>query len=79
MYTYSSKTIDLLGYRIHDGSLQPDPNRVKTLHELPNPDTLKAQLRVVGFFAYYAQWIAHYSDKIKPLVMNKVFPLSGDA
>ena len=77
--TYSSNTIDLLGYQIHDGSLQPDPNRVKTLYELPNPDTLKAQQRVVGFFAYYAQWIAHYSDKIKPLVINKVFPLSDDA
>ena len=72
---HSSNTIDLLGYRIHDGSLQPDPNRVKTLYELPNPDTLKAQQRVVGFFAYYAQWIAHYSDKIKPLVINKVFRL----
>ena len=53
--TYLSNTIDLLGDRIHDGSLQPDPNRVKTLYELPNSDTLKAQQRVVDFFAYYAQ------------------------
>ena len=45
--TYSSNTIDLLGHRIRDGSLQSDPNRVKTLYELPNPEIQKAQQRVV--------------------------------
>ena len=77
---YSSNAINLLGYRIHDGSMQPEPNCVKTLYELPNPDTLKEQQRVVVFFfAYYAQCIARYSDKIKLLAINKIFPLSGDA
>ena len=50
---YSSDTIDLFGYRIGNGTLRPDPNRVKTLLELPCPKTMKAQQRVVGFFAYY--------------------------
>ena len=33
----------------------------------------------MGLFAYYAQWISHYSDKIKPLVINRVFPLKDQA
>ena len=30
-------------------------------------------------FAYYAQWITKYSDKIKPLVEIKSFPISEQA
>ena len=33
----------------------------------------------MGLFAYYAQWISHYSNKIKPLVINRVFPLKDQA
>jgi len=35
--------------------------------------------RLVGLFAYYAKWIRKYSDKIKPLVDIKEFPLKDDA
>ena len=31
------------------------------------------------FFAYYAQWIARSSDKIKPFIANTTFPLDGEA
>ena len=77
--TYSSSTIDLLGYRISPGTLQPDLQRVKPLLELLMPDNPKALRRVIGMFAYYAQWIPNYSDKIKPLVQTKNFPLSKEA
>ncbi len=30
-------------------------------------------------FAYYSQWISHFSDKINLLVQNKTFPLPQDA
>ena len=30
-------------------------------------------------FSYYAQWIPKYSDKIKPLVSTKQFPLADEA
>ena len=52
---YSTDTIKLLRYEIHNGSLRPDPDRVKTLRELPPSKTTKEQQRVVGLFAYYAQ------------------------
>ena len=75
---YSTDTVDLLGYRIKAGTLQPDPERVKTLQELSPPKNHKEQQRVIGLFAYYAQWISQYSDKIKPLITNDVFPLRRD-
>ena len=44
---------------------------------LPPPTSMKEQQRIVGFFAYYAQWIMQYFDKIKPLLQNCTFPLSN--
>ena len=76
---YNTDTIDLLGYRIKNGTLQPDPARVKTLQDLPSPNNRKEQQRVIGLFAYYAQWIPQYSDKIKPLISNVIFPLADEA
>ena len=76
---YNTDTVDLLGYRIKAGTLKPDPTRVKSLQELPPPTNRKEQQRVIGLFAYYAQWISHYSDKIKPLITNATFPLQDEA
>ena len=73
-----TECVKLLGYEISEGSLKPDPDRVKTLLELPPPANKKEQQRLVGLFAYYAQWFVQYSDKIKPLLQNCVFPLAND-
>ena len=76
---HNTDTVDLLEYRITAGTLQPDPERVKTLQELPSPKNHKEQQCVIGIFAYYNQWIAQYSDKIKPLIVNTIFPLRNEA
>ena len=34
----------------------------------------KEQQRMIGLFAYYSQWIAQNSDKIKPQIINTDFP-----
>jgi len=47
---YNTDTVDLLGYRITAGTLQPDPERVKTLQELLSPKNHKEQQRVIGLF-----------------------------
>ena len=39
---------------------------------------MKEQQHIVGLFAYYAQWIMQYFDKIKPLLQNCTFPLSNE-
>ena len=76
---YSAECINLLGYQINRGFLNPDPKRVATLLKLSPPQNSKELQRVVGLFAYYAQWIGKYSDKIKPLINNSCFPLTGSA
>ena len=76
---YSAECINLLGYQINRGFLNPDPKRVATLLKLSPPQNSKELQRVVGLFAYYAQWIGKYSDKIKPLINNSCFPLTGNA
>lgn len=76
---YSTTSIDLLGYRIEKGSLRPDPERVKPLMDLPVPVDSKSLQRIIGLFAYYAQWIPQYSDKIRPLIQIKKFPIGEEA
>ena len=69
-------TIDILGYRIFDGKLQPDPERLRPLMEYPVPQTMKALQRCIGLFAYYSKWVPNYSGKIRPLIDCASFPLS---
>ena len=71
-------TIALLGHVIENGTKKPDPDRLKALHDFPTPTTMAQLNRLVGFFAYYAQWIQDYSNKIKPLLevrRENTFPL----
>ena len=76
---YSTQSVKLLGYQITKKCLKPDPDRIKTLLILPEPTSNKEQQRIVGLFAYYAQWIPQYSEKIKLLIQNCAFPLVDEA
>ena len=42
-YIYNTDAIDLLGYRIKNEILHPDPARLKTLQDLPSPNNCKEQ------------------------------------
>ena len=76
---FSTRSLNLLGYRIGGGKLSPDPERLQPLLELPVPHDLKSLCRVYVMFLYYAKWISHFSDKIRPLNKVQSFPLSHDA
>ena len=66
--------LKLLGYLIQRNELRPDPDRLRTLLELPYPTNLKELKRLLGFFSYYSKWISNYADKIQPL--NRLLSLS---
>ena len=77
--TISTETLNIMGYVIHNGTIKPDPERLRPLKELDPPHNLISQRRIVGMFAYYSKWIPKFSEKLQPLVQNTDFPLSLDA
>ena len=72
-------SIDILGYRISQNSIKPDPEQLRPLLEFPPPSNAVSFKRGLGMFAYYAKWIARFSDKIRPLAESETFPLTKAA
>ena len=72
---FSSRSITLLGYVVENGTMKPDPARLRPLVNLPAPHNAASQRRVVGMFAYYSKWIRDFSTKIRPLSHNTIFPM----
>ncbi|KFD62789.1 hypothetical protein M514_25069 [Trichuris suis] len=66
------KREDLCACRLLSLHLQP-------LRDLPVPKDKKSLQRALGLFAYYAQWILDYSNKVRPLVGVTSFPLTDEA
>ena len=60
----STRKIALLGYVVSEGEIRPDPKRLQPLKNLPPPNDMASQKRILGMFAYYSQWIQNFSTKI---------------
>ena len=74
-----SLDLDLLGYRVSCGELQPDPSRLQSLLTLQPPCSPKELKRITGLFAYYAKWIKDFSKKARSLQSTSKFPLGNEA
>ena len=75
---YGVSVLPILGYCVGNNEIKPDPERLKALQELPPPSNPKSLQRTLGFFAYYAKWIANFSDHIQNLKAVRSFPLSKE-
>ena len=49
---------------------------LRPLKELPPPQNIAAQHCVIDMFSYYSKWTPKFSEKIRPLIQNKLFPIS---
>ena len=58
--------------------MRPDPERVKPITNLPNP-TNKKELQVINMFSYYAQLLPQFLEKLRPLILEKQFPMGEKA
>jgi len=74
---YSVTQLDLLGYRVSQGQIKPDPARLQTPMDYPVPKSQKELKRCLVMFAYYARWIANISEKILPLTRLTYFPMGA--
>ena len=77
--TFSTRRLAILGSIVEDGSIRPDPERLRPLMELPLPCNVKSLRRALGFFSHYSKWIRDFSRKIRPLTQLRGFPLTGEA
>ena len=57
--------------------MKPEPERLRSLRELPPPTSKKSLQRAMSLFAYYAKRIPRFSDKIARLKAVSTFPLDG--
>jgi len=73
------KSLDLLGYRVSYGKMQPDPSSLQPLLTLQPPSSPKELTGLTGLFAYYAKWIKDFSKKDRPLQSTSKFPLGNEA
>jgi len=74
---YSVRQLGLLGYRVSHGQIKPDPACLQLLMNYSVPKSQKELKKCLGMFAYYACWIAKFSEKIIPLTRLTNFPMEA--
>ena len=75
----STRHLPIFGYIIEEGTIRPDPDHLRPLHELPIPHDSRSMSRCHGLFSYHSQWIPRFSDRIKLIASCKSFPLPPPA
>ena len=67
---FSLRSINILGYKICDGTLRPDPEHLRPLLQMPPPSDSKSLKRCLGMFAYHTKlfslqlWVNSRTDKV---------------
>ena len=75
----STSSMKILGYCVSNNTIKPDPERLQPLEQLPPPTSVNSLRRTLGLFAYYSKWIPSFSDKVRPLINVKSFPVGEEA
>ena len=76
---FSTTRLKILGSVVENGTIKPDPERLKPLLDLSPPQNPKQLRRTMGFFAHYSKYISNFSSKLRPLSQTTSFPLSTEA
>ncbi|KAL9960086.1 hypothetical protein ACROYT_G033491 [Oculina patagonica] len=65
--------VPFIGHLLTPGGVKPDPEKVRAVQEMPNPDgrtnaeEVKAVQRFLGFVNYLAKFVPHLADECEPL------------
>ena len=76
---FNRTAITLLGHVIEDKKVSPDPERMRPLMEMPVPSDMNSLRRALGLLSYYSKWIPRFSERLRPILSVKEFPLSTAA
>jgi len=49
---FSTRILSILGCVVSEGEIKPDPERLKSLQQLPPPSDIKSEKRVIGLFSH---------------------------
>lgn len=64
---FCMRTIKYLGHIVGNGEIKPDPDRVKSIAEFPQPTTVRQVRRFLGMAGWYQRYIHNYSDVAAPI------------
>jgi hypothetical protein len=59
--------IPFLGYIVGRSGLQPDPEKIRKIRELPAPKGLTELRAALGLFSYYRKFVKGFSQIAKPI------------
>ena len=60
--TFSSDTVEYLGFILSKEGLEMDPAKIQTIKDWPEPKKIKDIQSFLGFANFYRHFIPHYSD-----------------
>jgi transposase InsO family protein len=71
--SFGQRRIEYLGFVISDGTIQPNPTKVKAIREYPTPLTPSQLQRFLGMCLFYSRFVRHFAKLASPLyaVQNK--------
>ncbi|XP_068205242.1 uncharacterized protein [Palaemon carinicauda] len=74
-----NEIIDKEQLKVNDHQVLPDPERMRPLLEINPPDSTPSLKRTLGLLSHYEKWVPNFSQKIRPLVKVKTFPMAKSA
>ena len=60
-------SIDFLGHRISADKLEPQPDKLAVVRDLPSPTNISSLRAALGLFSYYINFVLHFSSIAFPL------------
>ena len=66
-YDFFKKEIHYLGHLISVSSIQPLPEKLDSIHNMPKPRSLKEIKQFLGLISHYRKFVPRFSDMARPL------------
>ena len=63
---FNQSSITFPGYKVENGKVKPDPDRLKPLLNFPVSNSAKVLQSFVGMVTYYSKYIPNFSHIMKP-------------